>query len=138
MARIVVADDDAPLRRMVAVTLTRAGHEVVDVGNGVAALDACRVSRPDLVILDVMMPGMSGLDAARALRQDPHMDGLPIIVLTARVQESDIELGFEAGADDYIVKPFSPREFASRVSALLDRAGRVTSLATVEREIPPG
>ncbi len=138
MARIVVADDDAPLRRIVSVTLTRAGHEVVDVGNGGAALDACSASRPDLVILDVMMPGMSGLDAARALRQDPHMDGLPIIVLTARVPDSDIEQGFEAGADDYIIKPFSPRDLASRVSALVDRAGRATSLATVEREVPSG
>lgn len=138
MARIVVVDDDAPLRRIVAVTLTRVGHEVVDVGEGAAALDACSASRPDLVILDVMMPGMSGLDAARALRQNPHMDGLPIIVLTARVQESDIEQGFEAGADDYIIKPFSPRDLASRVSALLEHAGRATSLATVERETPPG
>ena len=121
MARIVIADDDADIRELVVFKLRHGGHDVVPVGDGAAAVEACTAERPDLVILDVMMPGMSGLDAARALRQDSNMDGLPIIMLTARAQESDIEQGFEAGADDYIVKPFSPRELASRVSAVLSR-----------------
>lgn len=119
MARIVIADDDADIRELVVFKLRHAGHEVVPVADGSAAVEACLNQRPDLVILDVMMPGMSGLDAARALRQEVSMDGVPIIMLTARAQESDIEQGFAAGADDYVVKPFSPRELASRVEAIL-------------------
>ncbi len=119
MARIVIADDDADIRELVVFKLRHGGHEVVPVGDGAAAVEACRHEKPDLVILDVMMPGMSGLDAARAPRQDPTMDGLPIIMLTARAQESDIEQGFEAGADDYVVKPFSPRELACAGRAVL-------------------
>ncbi len=119
MARIVIADDDADIRELVVFKLRHAGHEVLPVADGTAALEACLSSKPDLVILDVMMPGMSGLEAARALRADPTMVGVPIIMLTARAQESDIEQGFEAGADDYVVKPFSPRELALRVAAVL-------------------
>jgi len=122
MARIVIADDDADIRELVVFKLRHAGHDVVPVGDGSAAVEACQAQRPDLVILDVMMPGMSGLDAARAIRADESLAGLPIIMLTARAQESDIEQGFDAGADDYIVKPFSPRELASRVSAVLARS----------------
>ncbi|MGN6251477.1 MAG: response regulator transcription factor [Marmoricola sp.] len=122
MARIVIADDDADIRELVVFKLRHAGHDVVPVGDGAAAVDACTAQRPDLVILDVMMPGMSGLDAARAIRAEESLAGLPIIMLTARAQESDIEQGFDAGADDYIVKPFSPRELASRVGAVLARS----------------
>ena len=121
MARIVVADDDPTLLQIVIAKLSSKGHQIVSVNDGAAAVDACIAEKPELVILDVMMPGTSGLDAARALREDPNMDGLPIILLTARTQESDIEEGFEAGADEYMVKPFSPRELASRVSAVLAR-----------------
>ncbi|HET8604140.1 MAG TPA: response regulator [Marmoricola sp.] len=119
MARIVIADDDADIRELVVFKLRHGGHEVIPVGDGAAAVEACRSEKPDLVILDVMMPGMSGLEAARALREDEVLGGLPIIMLTARAQESDIDQGFQAGADDYIVKPFSPRELASRVDAVL-------------------
>ncbi len=121
MARIVVADDDADIRDLVAFKLVQSGHEVVAVSDGTAALEACRANRPDLVVLDLTMPGMSGLDACRALRLDPDLEAVPVILLTARAQESDIEQGFSAGADDYVVKPFSPRELASRVAALLQR-----------------
>ncbi|HET7682419.1 MAG TPA: response regulator [Marmoricola sp.] len=122
MARIVIADDDADIRELVVFKLRHGGHDVIPVADGAAAVEACASQRPDLVILDVMMPGMSGLDAARALREDESLAGLPIIMLTARAQESDIEQGFEAGADDYVVKPFSPRELASRVEAVLARS----------------
>lgn len=121
MARIVIADDDADIRELVSFKLRHDGHEVVAVGDGAAAVEACSARLPDLVILDVMMPGMSGLDAARSIRSDEQLTGLPIIMLTARAQESDIEQGFQAGADDYVVKPFSPRELASRVGAVLSR-----------------
>ncbi|HET6153389.1 MAG TPA: response regulator [Marmoricola sp.] len=119
MARIVIADDDADIRELVVFKLRHAGHEVLPVADGTAAVEACLAKTPDLVILDVMMPGMSGLEAARVLRADESMTGVPIIMLTARAQESDIEQGFEAGADDYVVKPFSPRELALRVGAVL-------------------
>ena len=122
VARIVIADDDADIRELVVFKLRHGGHDVIPVADGAAAVEACASQRPDLVILDVMMPGMSGLEAARALRDDAALAGLPIIMLTARAQESDIEQGFEAGADDYVVKPFSPRELASRVEAVLARS----------------
>lgn len=122
MARIVVADDDEDIRELVAFKLRQGGHDVVAVADGAAAVAACQEQRPALALLDVMMPGMSGLDAARALRADEGTASVPVIMLTARAQESDIEQGFAVGADDYITKPFSPRELASRVAAVLARS----------------
>jgi two-component system, OmpR family, response regulator MtrA len=122
MAKIVVADDDADIRDLVVFKLQQSGHEVVPVSDGEAAVDACRAELPDLAVLDVMMPCMSGLDACRELRGDPSLAGIPVILLTARAQESDIAQGFNVGADDYVVKPFSPRELASRVAAVLQRS----------------
>lgn len=119
MARIVVADDDVDIRELVEFKLSTMGHEIVAVGDGAAALEACRKQRPDLAILDVMMPGMSGLEAMKAIREEPALAGLPVILLTARAQESDVENGLGSGADDYITKPFSPRELAARVEALV-------------------
>jgi DNA-binding response OmpR family regulator len=122
VARILVADDDVDIRELVEFKLSTLGHDVVAVSDGAAAIEACRAERPDLAVLDVMMPGVSGLDAIRAIRADPALADLPVILLTARAQESDVETGFDSGADDYITKPFSPRELASRVQALLTRS----------------
>ena len=122
VARILVADDDIDIRELVEFKLSTLGHDIVAVTDGAAAIDACKQDRPDLAVLDVMMPGMSGLDAIRVIRADPSLRDLPVILLTARAQESDVETGFDSGADDYITKPFSPRELASRVQALLARA----------------
>ena len=122
MAKIVVADDDADIRDLVVFKLQHSGHDIVGVGDGAAAVAACQLDIPDLVILDVMMPGMSGLEACRAMRADPALAGVPVILLTARAQEADIENGFSVGADDYVVKPFSPRELAARVDAVLERS----------------
>ena len=122
MARIVVADDDVDIRELVEFKLSTLGHDVVAVSDGQAAIDACQAQRPDLAVLDVMMPGVSGLDAVRAIRADPALAGLPVILLTARAQESDVETGFDSGADDYVTKPFSPRELAARVQALLSQS----------------
>ena len=121
MARIVVADDDVDIRELVEFKLASMGHDIVAVSDGREALDACRRQRPDLAVLDVMMPGFSGLDAIREIRADHDLNDLPVILLTARAQESDVETGFDCGADDYITKPFSPRELGSRVEALLSR-----------------
>ncbi|MBC9733184.1 response regulator [Nocardioides marmotae] len=122
MARILVADDDVDIRELVEFKLSTLGHDIVAVADGAAAVAACQAQRPDLAVLDVMMPGFSGLDAIRVIRADPALADLPVILLTARAQESDVETGFDSGADDYITKPFSPRELASRVEALLARA----------------
>ena len=121
MARIVVADDDVDIRELVEFKLSTMGHDIVAVGDGAAALEACRAQKPDLAVLDVMMPGVSGLDAIRMIRADADLLDLPVILLTARAQEADVETGFDSGADDYITKPFSPRELAARVEALLSR-----------------
>jgi two-component system response regulator MtrA len=122
VARILVADDDVDIRELVEFKLSTMGHDIVAVGDGAAAIDACMAEKPDLAVLDVMMPGVSGLDAIRAIRAEPALADLPVILLTARAQESDVETGFDSGADDYITKPFSPRELASRVQALLARS----------------
>jgi DNA-binding response OmpR family regulator len=119
---VLIADDDADIRDLVAFKLEQAHLDVVAVADGVAALETARQYRPRLAVLDVSMPGMSGLDVCRLLRADPDTRDMLIILLTARVQEQDVEGGFSAGADDYVTKPFSPRELVSRVQALLSRA----------------
>jgi DNA-binding response OmpR family regulator len=123
---VLVADDDQDIRELVELKLSSAGYEVLTVGDGQAALDALLRQRPDLAVLDVMMPVMSGTDVLRALRQraEPGGGGVPptkVILLTAKAQEADVEIGFALGADDYVVKPFSPRELLSRVQAVLGR-----------------
>ncbi|GGR71017.1 hypothetical protein GCM10010269_07220 [Streptomyces humidus] len=124
MARVLIADDDADIRDLVAFKLNQGGHQVTAVEDGVAALRAVREQPLDLVLLDIRMPGLSGLDVCRRLRSCDETASLPVILITARSQEGDVELGFAAGADDYIVKPFSPRELSSRVTALLTRVER--------------
>ena len=118
---VLIVDDESSARLTTEAVLSD-DFDVALARSGEEALEHMRRGPFEVVVTDLVMPGMSGLDAARALRQDASMDGLPIIMLTARAQESDIEQGFEAGADDYIVKPFSPRELASRVSAVLARS----------------
>ncbi len=122
MKDVLIADDDADIRDLVAFKLEQADLEVIAVGDGLAALEAARAERPAVVVLDVSMPGMSGLDVCRMLRADPETQDMLVIMLTARVQERDVEGGFSAGADDYVTKPFSPRELVSRVQAMLARA----------------
>lgn len=121
MVTVLLAEDDADIRDLVTFKLREAGYEVRVFEDGLSALASARGSQPDLALLDIMMPGMSGLDVCRELRADPATCEVPIILLTARGQESDIETGFAVGADDYIAKPFSPRELASRVHAVLAR-----------------
>ena len=118
---VLVADDDADIRDLVAFKLEQAGLEVVAVEDGQAALEQARARQPTLAVLDVSMPALSGIDVCRMLRADPATAGMSIIMLTARVQEQDVKGGFSAGADDYVTKPFSPRELVSRIQALLSR-----------------
>lgn len=120
--RLLVADDDRDIRELVAFKLEQAGFVVETAEDGLSALTAALARPHDLVVLDVMMPGLSGLDVTRQLRADERTATVPIILLTARAQEADVEGGFAAGVDDYVVKPFSPRELLSRVHAVLARA----------------
>ena len=119
---ILVVDDEPEILAISRDYLERAGFRVIAAGDGDTALRLARLERPSLVVLDLMLPGMDGLDVARVLRQDPATRALPIIMLTARVEEADRLIGLELGADDYITKPFSPRELVARVRAVLRRA----------------
>ncbi len=121
MTTILVADDDPDIRELITFKLEQSGYQVASCGDGPSALAAVGRSAPDLLLLDLNMPGMSGLDVCRAVRRDPATATVPVIMLTARTQEADVEASFSAGADDYIPKPFSPREVVSRVEAVLAR-----------------
>ncbi|HCT75215.1 MAG TPA: DNA-binding response regulator [Micromonosporaceae bacterium] len=123
-ARVLVAEDDPKQANLIKVYLEREGHSVLTVSDGRAALESARARRPDLLVLDIMMPATDGLDVCRVLRAESDV---PIILLTARTTENDILLGLDLGADDYMTKPYSPRELAARVRALLRRSGAVTS-----------
>jgi len=118
---ILIADDDPDILALVSFRLERAGYEVVQARNGEEAVQVALARRPDLAVIDVMMPRTDGYEATRQLRQQEETSRMPIILLTARVQEEDIARGFDAGADDYVRKPFSPQELGSRVRAALGR-----------------
>ncbi|MDP5313439.1 response regulator transcription factor [Streptomyces poriferorum] len=118
-ARILVAEDDAKQARLIRIYLEQAGDEVQIVSDGRSAIDRARSSRPDLLVLDVMMPNVDGLDVCRILRAESQV---PILLLTARSTEEDLLLGLDLGADDYLTKPYSPRELTARVRALLRRS----------------
>lgn len=124
IAYIIVADDDELVADVVRATLTGYGHVVGVVGNGDAALKAVAAKNPDLLILDCNMPERSGLLALREIRQSHRFFELPVLMLTARRGEADVELAMREGADDYVKKPFDPDELAFRVDELLERKGR--------------
>ena len=119
MPKILVVDDELKIARLVRDYLTEAGFDVVLAGTGPGALAAARSDQPDLVVLDLGLPGMDGYDVTRSIRRH---SAIPIIMLTARSEETDRIIGLELGADDYVVKPFSPREVSARVKALLRRS----------------
>ena len=122
--RVVVADDDADIRALVAIAMRRAGIELVaDVATGDAALAAIREHQPDIVILDVSMPGMTGLEVTAEIRADESLTGIRIFLLSAGVTEAAIQAGKDAGADEYLIKPFSPRELAVRISDAIKQWG---------------
>ena len=116
---VVLAEDDVDIRDLVQIVLEGLDLEVRAVGNGVDALAACQARPPQLLLLDITMPGMNGLEVCRAVRQDPALADLPIILMTARAQSSDVAAGLDAGADAYIIKPFGPIELREHVEALL-------------------
>jgi DNA-binding response OmpR family regulator len=120
---ILVADDDADILELVCFRLEQAGHETVRANDGAQALDLARTKGPSLCVLDVLMPRLSGFEVLREMREDDQLRSVPVIMLTASVQDRDVARGFEVGADDYVRKPFNPRELLARVDALLRRHG---------------
>jgi len=124
MATILVVDDDPDICALLEFKLTSGGHVVTIENDGEAALAALEQQNVDLVLLDWMMPRMGGLEVCLAMRADERFTQIPVLMLTAKAQEADVQRGLAAGADDYILKPFSPREVAARVDASLARSSR--------------
>ena len=118
---VLVADDDRDILDLLAFRLGRAGYEVVSASDGEEALRLAVERKPDLAVLDVMMPKLDGYEVTRRMRADESTKRIPVILLTARVQEHDVARGFEVGADDYMKKPFSPAELRARVQAIIGR-----------------
>lgn len=118
---VLVADDEDDVRALVVYRMAKAGYEVVEATDGEQAVQLAKDRRPALAIVDVMMPKVDGYEVTRRLRADEATRRMPIILLTARAQDQDVQRGFEAGADDYIRKPFSPQELRARVQAILGR-----------------
>lgn len=128
---ILIVDDDRQIARLVAAYLEQAGFRTLTAYDGATALRLLQSERPDLVVLDLMLPDADGADITRALRGDAKFAALPIIMLTARVEDADRIVGLELGADDYITKPFNPREVVARVRAVLRRAGGIVAPPTI-------
>jgi DNA-binding response OmpR family regulator len=118
---VLVADDEDDIRSLVSFRLKRAGYDVITAADGEEALVLATTRLPDLVVLDMMMPKATGLEVMRSMREQSATKDIPIILLTARAQEADVARGFDAGADDYVKKPFSPQDLQARVQALLER-----------------
>lgn len=119
--RILVVDDEEDILELVSFNLSEEGYQVVCTTTGEEALDVTRTKPPDLMVLDLMLPGISGLEVAKFLKNDPESRDIPIVMLTAKGEESDIVTGLELGADDYVTKPFSSRILVARVKAILRR-----------------
>src|ERR1700730_4848496 len=130
MQTILVVDDECEIAQIARDYLQHAGFAVITASDGLHALEVARARQPDLVVLDLGLPGIDGLDVARTLRRESTV---PIIMLTARVEESDRLLGLELGADDYVTKPFSPRELVARVRAVLRRADSAAAAGDIVR-----
>jgi len=119
--KILVVDDEENIRELVRYNLAREGYQVTTVGSGEEALKQAGEKPPDLIVLDLMLPGMDGFDVCRQLKSDPRTAHIPIVMLTVKGEESDIVVGLELGADDYITKPFSPKVLLARIKAVLRR-----------------
>jgi DNA-binding response OmpR family regulator len=135
MARVLVVEDDVTLLETLEYNLARQGYEVLSAADGPRALELARQEQPDLIVLDVMLPGLDGLDVCRILRREMNV---PILMLTARVDEVDKVVGLEVGADDYMTKPFSMRELLARVKAMLRRVSLIRAELAQEGSVSAG
>jgi DNA-binding response OmpR family regulator len=120
-AKVLLVEDDPVILRLLEVNFDLEGFDVVLARDGQEGIDQARSAEPDLVISDIMMPNVSGLELVQTLKADPATAGIPIILLSAKAQSADLKAGLDAGADDYVTKPFEPLELVERVQALLDR-----------------
>ncbi|HZZ51509.1 MAG TPA: MtrAB system response regulator MtrA [Pseudonocardia sp.] len=136
-SRVLVVDDDPALAEMLSIVLRGEGFETAVVGDGTRALPAVREVRPDVVLLDLMLPGMNGIDVCRAIRAE---SGVPIVMLTAKNDTVDVVLGLESGADDYVIKPFKPKELVARIRARLRRTdaepAELLSIGEITIDVP--
>jgi len=119
MAKILIAEDERDIRDLIAFTLRFAGHEVVAVGNGAEAVEAAPVEMPDLILMDVRMPRMTGYEACQQIKADERVRHIPVVFLSAKGQESEIQTGFSMGASEYLLKPFAPMELTEKVKEML-------------------
>jgi CheY-like chemotaxis protein len=124
MAKILIAEDERDIRDLVAFTLRFAGHEVFAATNGEEAIELAPQINPDLVLMDVRMPRMTGYEACRALKANPDLKDIPVVFLSAKGQESEIQQGLAAGAEDYLLKPFAPDQLTNRVKDILGKFGK--------------
>ena len=124
MAKILIAEDEPDIRELVTFMLKFAGYEVVAASNGEDAVRTASREHPDLVLMDVRMPRMTGYDACRMMKANPDLRDVPVVFLSAKGQESEIQSGLEAGAEAYLLKPFSPAELTNRVRGILTRYGK--------------
>ncbi len=122
--RILIVDDEEDILELIAYNLTRDGYATETAKTGESAIGMARDGKPDLVLLDLMLPGIDGLDVCRILKGDPSTAGIPVIMITAKGEDADIVTGLELGADDYVTKPFSPRILLARIRAVLRRSSR--------------
>lgn len=119
--KILIADDELRLRKVIALYLSKCGHEIIEAGNGETAVELAKEFTPDAIVLDVMMPGISGIEATQAIRAISGFEKTPIILLTANASENDIKKGLSSGADKYITKPFSPKELVEIIEELVNK-----------------
>ena len=119
VATVLIVDDDPVIQRLLRVNFEMEGYEVIVGVDGIDGLEKARAEHPDIVVLDIMMPRMSGLDVAKALKADPETASIPVVLLSAKAQEADLRAGDESGADDYLTKPFDPFQLLQRVEQLL-------------------
>lgn len=119
MSRILIADDEPHIRRLVSFTLGKSGYEVLEASDGGAAVRVAKEEKPDLILMDVMMPVMTGLDAVRALKSDPETADIPVVMLSAKSQKTEVAEGLDCGAAEYICKPFTPKDLVQRVGEIL-------------------
>jgi DNA-binding response OmpR family regulator len=124
MARILIAEDEPDIRELVTFMLRFAGHEVLSASNGEDAVHTAAREVPDLVLMDVRMPRMTGYDACRLMRANPDLRDVPVVFLSAKGQEREVQSGLDAGAEEYLLKPFSPVELTNRVRDILSRHGK--------------
>ena len=124
MTKILIAEDEPDIRELVAFTLRFAGYEVVTASNGEEAVQMAVKEQPDIALMDVRMPRMTGYDACRAMKANPELKDIPVVFLSAKGQEAEIATGLEAGAEEYLLKPFAPDQLTERVRAILAKFGK--------------